>query len=67
MTFSQTPVRHAAVNDANTPAPGVWPATRAPVRQILREGLELGRATVFVGKNGSGTSTLVEAVSKPAA
>ncbi|MFQ4148788.1 hypothetical protein AAGW05_08840 [Arthrobacter sp. LAPM80] len=26
---------------------------QAPVRQILRDGLDLGRATVFVGGNGS--------------
>jgi predicted ATPase len=39
-----------------------WPATLQPVRQILNEGLELGAATVFVGENGTGKSTIVEAI-----
>ncbi|MEJ5913878.1 AAA family ATPase [Pseudokineococcus sp. 1T1Z-3] len=39
-----------------------WPATLAPVRQLLDDGLDLGPATVLVGENGSGKSTLVEAV-----
>ncbi|WP_298801305.1 AAA family ATPase [uncultured Pseudokineococcus sp.] len=39
-----------------------WPATLAPVRQLLDEGLDLGPATVLVGENGSGKSTVVEAL-----
>lgn len=39
-----------------------WPATLAPIRQVLREGLDLTRATVIVGENGTGKSTLVEAI-----
>ena len=39
-----------------------WPATLPPVRQILDEGLELGRITVLTGANGAGKSTLVEAI-----
>ncbi|GAA1492128.1 AAA family ATPase [Curtobacterium herbarum] len=39
-----------------------WPATLAPVRQLLDDGLELGPVTVLVGENGVGKSTLVEAV-----
>ena len=39
-----------------------WPATLAPVRQLLDEGLELGPMTILVGENGSGKSTLVEAI-----
>ncbi len=39
-----------------------WPATLAPVRQVLDDGLELGPLTVVVGENGSGKSTLVEAI-----
>ncbi|MDJ0313452.1 AAA family ATPase [Arthrobacter sp. H35-D1] len=62
MMFGQTPVRHVGANTFNTPDPCAWPATLAPVRQILHEGLDLGRATVFVGENGSGKSTLVEAI-----
>ncbi len=62
MIFGQTPVRHVGMNDFNAPDPDVWPATLAPVQHVLREGLDLGRATVFVGENGSGKSTLVEAI-----
>ena len=39
-----------------------WPATLAPVAQVLADGLPLGAATVLVGENGSGKSTLVEAI-----
>ena len=39
-----------------------WPATLAPVRQLLDEGLELGGLTILVGENGTGKSTIVEAV-----
>jgi predicted ATPase len=39
-----------------------WPATLAPVRQLLDDGLDLGPATVFVGENGSGKSTLIEGI-----
>jgi predicted ATPase len=40
--------------------PRAWPATVPAVAQLLREGLDLGPATVLVGENGSGKSTLVE-------
>jgi len=43
---------------------GSWPATLAPVRQLLDEGLDLGPATVLVGENGSGKSTVVESVAR---
>ena len=36
--------------------------TLAPVRQLLQEGLDLGRITVLVGENCTGKSTLVEAI-----
>ncbi|WP_422936569.1 AAA family ATPase [Sinomonas sp. P47F7] len=39
-----------------------WPATLPPVRQLLDEGLDLGAATVFVGENGVGKSTIVEGI-----
>lgn len=39
-----------------------WPATVPAVAQLLREGLDLGPATVLVGENGSGKSTVVEAL-----
>lgn len=39
-----------------------WPATLAPVRHLLDDGIDLGSVTVLVGDNGAGKSTLVEAV-----
>lgn len=39
-----------------------WPATLAPIRQILNSGLDFGPATIFVGENGAGKSTVVEAL-----
>jgi predicted ATPase len=39
-----------------------WPVTIPAVGQVLREGLDLGPATILVGENGSGKSTLLEAV-----
>jgi predicted ATPase len=41
----------------------VWPATVPAVAQLLREGLELpAGATVLVGENASGKSTLIEVI-----
>ncbi|RNI17976.1 AAA family ATPase [Flexivirga caeni] len=42
--------------------PRGWPASLPSVRQLLDEGLDLSRATVLVGENGTGKSTLVEAI-----
>lgn len=39
-----------------------WPATLAPVRQLLDEGLDLASVTILMGDNGAGKSTLVEAI-----
>ena len=39
-----------------------WPGALPAVTQLLRDGLELGPATVLVGDNGTGKSTLVEAI-----
>lgn len=36
--------------------------TLAPVTTILDHGLDLGPATVLVGENGSGKSTIIEAI-----
>lgn len=48
--------------DPHAPVPdGGWPATVPAIAQILRDGLELGPgATVLVGENGSGKSTVLE-------
>ena len=43
----------------------VWPASIPAVAQLLREGLELPAGlTVLVGENGSGKSTVVEALAE---
>lgn len=39
-----------------------WPANLPAVADVLARGIDLGRCTVLVGENGSGTSTLVEAI-----
>lgn len=39
-----------------------WPASIPAVAQLLDEGMALGRATVLVGANGAGKSTIVEAI-----
>jgi predicted ATPase len=42
---------------------GEWPFTLPPVAQLLRDGLELSPGVTFlVGENGSGKSTMVEAI-----
>ncbi|GAA1148258.1 AAA family ATPase [Ornithinicoccus hortensis] len=46
----------------STLATTAWPATLAPVAYVLERGLDLGPATVLVGENGTGKSTLVEAI-----
>lgn len=39
-----------------------WPMTLAPVRQLITDGIDLDRVTVLVGENGTGKSTIVEAI-----
>jgi predicted ATPase len=39
-----------------------WPATLPSVSALLRDGLDLSPLTVLVGENGSGKSTIVEAL-----
>lgn len=56
------PVRRVVrARDSDLTAP-TWPASLAPVAQVLEQGLDLGAATVLVGENGTGKSTLVEAI-----
>ena len=62
MDFDRFPIRRLADHPLDPMPRGEWPATLAPVAQILDSGLELGPATVLVGENGSGKSTLVEAM-----
>lgn len=47
--------------DLPLPAEG-WPFSIPSVGQLLRDGLELADLTVLVGENGTGKSTIVEAV-----
>lgn len=41
-----------------------WPYTIPAVGQLLAEGIEFGQATVLVGENGSGKSTIIEALAE---
>lgn len=41
-----------------------WPYDIAAVRTLLTDGIDLGRATIVVGENGTGKSTLVEAIAE---
>jgi predicted ATPase len=54
------PVRRVEPAPDSSLDPGTWPATVPAVARLLREGVDLGPATVLVGENGSGKSTLVE-------
>ena len=56
------PVRRVQRSTDSTLGTHEWPATLAPVAQLLRDGLDLGPATVLVGENGTGKSTIVEAI-----
>lgn len=56
------PIRRVqAAGDASWDA-DVWPYTIPAVRTLLTDGLDLGRVTVLVGENGSGKSTIIEAI-----
>ena len=41
-----------------------WPGSLPCVRQVLQQGMELGPLTILVGENGTGKSTLVEAIAQ---
>ena len=60
--FPRLPVRRVEEYPPARLDRSAWPATLAPVRQLLDEGLELGPVTILMGENGSGKSTLVEAL-----
>ncbi|KGN31003.1 ATPase AAA [Knoellia sinensis KCTC 19936] len=47
---------------AVVPPPDVWPVSIPAVAQVLADGLDLGSCTILVGDNGTGKSTLVEAI-----
>lgn len=56
-----TPVRRVEARPDAAVEQG-WLTDLAPVQQLLRDGLDLASATVLVGENGTGKSTLVEAI-----
>lgn len=60
--FSTLPVRQIQEHPLEPLDRDSWPATLPPVRQILDDGLELSPITVLVGDNGTGKSTIVEAL-----
>jgi predicted ATPase len=61
--FDQPPVVRVSQRDEHDLAPGSWPRTVPAVEQLLRDGLALAKGVTFlVGENGSGKSTIVEAV-----
>ena len=63
MRFDQPPVVRVSVDPAEAPAERAWPMTIPAVGQLAREGLDLSPFVTFlVGENGSGKSTIVEAV-----
>jgi predicted ATPase len=61
--FDQPPVVRAWVEPDRVLPDRQWPMTIPAVAQLAREGLELAPGVTFlVGENGSGKSTIVEAV-----
>jgi predicted ATPase len=55
-------VRRVEERSTDPLARGSWPATLPVVAALLDGGLDLGPATVFVGDNGVGKSTVVEGI-----
>lgn len=62
MPRTRLPIRRVEEYAPDPLARDQWPGTLAPVRQLLDDGLDLDPVTVFVGDNGVGKSTLVEAI-----
>lgn len=64
MDFDQPPVVGISVDpEQDALLPGEWPMTIPAVAQVVDKGLELAAGVTFlVGENGSGKSTIVEAV-----
>ncbi|WP_244927842.1 AAA family ATPase [Nocardioides sp. W7] len=63
MDFDQPPVVRISVDPEQRPATRAWPMTVPAVAQLVRDGLDLPPGVIFlVGENGSGKSTIVEAV-----
>jgi predicted ATPase len=62
MPLDRYPVRRLEEDPSNVLDRRKWPAVLPPVAQVLEDGLDLTPATVLVGENGSGKSTIVEAI-----
>lgn len=62
--FSSLPVRRVEEHRLAPITRDSWPATIPAVGQILDQGLDFSPLTVFVGKNGAGKSTIVEAIAE---
>jgi predicted ATPase len=61
--FDQPPVVRISVDPEQRPPTREWPMTVPAVAHLVREGLDLPKGVTFlVGENGSGKSTIVEAV-----
>ena len=56
------PIRRVAEDPAKALDRRQWPASLPPVAQLLDQGMDLTPATILVGENGSGKSTVVEAI-----
>ncbi|MEO5851583.1 MAG: AAA family ATPase [Nocardioides sp.] len=63
MDFDQPPVLRVEVGEPAGLTAGRWPLDIPAVAQVVAEGFDLARGVTFlVGENGSGKSTIVEAV-----
>ncbi|HEV7166349.1 MAG TPA: AAA family ATPase [Micrococcaceae bacterium] len=62
MAFDRFPIRTLGEDPQNPLMRNCWPATLPAVAHVLEQGLDLGPATVFVGENGSGKSTIIEGI-----
>lgn len=56
------PLVRVAAEPALTGDPGTWPYSIPAVGDLARDGLDLADLTILVGENGTGKSTIVEAV-----
>jgi predicted ATPase len=58
-------VHSRAYAEGDEPNFRAWPFTLAPVAQLMRDGLRFARPVTFiVGENGSGKSTIIEAIAE---
>lgn len=62
--FSNLPIRRVEKDPVLAEIGSRWPANLPPVRELLTDGLPLGQMTVLVGENGTGKSTVVEAIAQ---